>query len=179
MKKSKLIVAASIILSCSLLFSSCVGSFTLTNKVINWNKSVSNKFVNEVVFICFNILPVYEISIFADAVVLNTIEFWTGSNPVASNVKIVKGDKANYKILTDRNGYKITNLKTKEVVTLNYNKTDRSWSAESNGKSITFMTFVDENHVKMYGSDAVVELSQAGALAYQAVANGNMAVACK
>ncbi|MDP4240418.1 MAG: DUF3332 domain-containing protein [Bacteroidota bacterium] len=179
MKKSKLIVVLSIILSGSVLFSSCIGSFNLSNKLLNWNKSLSSKFVNEVVFICFNIIPVYGISLFADAVVLNTIEFWTGSNPVANNVKFVKGDKGNYKILTNRHGYKITNLKTKEVVTLNYNKTDRSWSAESRGKSITFMTFVDENHVKMYGSNAVVELSQAGALAYQAVVTGNMAVACR
>ena len=35
------------------------------------------------------------------------------------------------------------------------------------------MTFVDDNHVKMFGSDAVVELSQAGAVAYKAIATGN------
>jgi len=80
MKKGKLVVAVSAFMACSLMFSSCIGSFTLTNKVLAWNKTVGDKFVNEVVFLCFNIIPVYSVSIFADAVVLNSLEFWTGSN---------------------------------------------------------------------------------------------------
>jgi len=178
MKKNKFVVVISVLLSCA-VFSSCIGSFTLTNKVLKWNKNVSSKFVNEVVFICFHIIPVYEVAIFADAVVLNTIEFWSGSNPVTASVKNIKGDKGNYKVETSQKGYKITNEETKGVVVLSFNKANRSWSAKTNGKSVTFMTFVDDTHVKMYGSSAVVELSQAGAFAYQAVANGNMAVACR
>ena len=50
---------------------------------------------------------------------------------------------------------------------------DNSWSAVKDGKEVKFMTFVDDNHVKMFGSDAVVELSQAGAVAYKAIATGN------
>ena len=178
MKRNKFIVVISVLLSCA-LFSSCIGSFTLTNKVQKWNKTVGSKFVNEVVFICFHIIPIYEVTIFADAVVLNTIEFWNGSNPVTASVKHIKGDKGNYKVETNQKGYKITNEQTNRVVVLTFNKTNRSWSAQTNGKSVTFMTFVDDNHVKMYGSNAVVELSQAGAFAYQATVNGNMAVACR
>ncbi len=42
-------------LLCSCIaFTSCIGSFKLSNKVLSWNKQVSNsKFVNEVVFFCF------------------------------------------------------------------------------------------------------------------------------
>jgi hypothetical protein len=179
MKKGKLIFA-SVGLSCVLLLSSCIGSFTLTNKVLAWNKTAGNKFVNEAVFVCFNIIPVYSVAIFADAVVLNTIEFWTGSNPVAANsVKYIKGDKGNYKVESNQAGYKITNESTKEQVVLSYNKDNNSWSAQSNGETVTFMTFIDANHVKMFGSDKVVELSQAGVLAYQAIAEANMSVACK
>ncbi len=33
-------------------FSSCIGSFSLTNNVLNWNKSATdNKFINELIFI--------------------------------------------------------------------------------------------------------------------------------
>ena len=37
-----------------------------------------SKFVNELVFFAFWILPVYEVSGLADLLVLNSIEFWSG-----------------------------------------------------------------------------------------------------
>ena len=51
----------------SFLFSSCIGSFALSNKVLSWNQQIGNKFVNEIVFFGFWILPVYEITIKDDA----------------------------------------------------------------------------------------------------------------
>lgn len=63
----------------------CIGSFQLTRKVYNWNKTVSpDKFVQELVFLGLNIVPVYGVATFADAVFANSVEFWTGTNPVAS-----------------------------------------------------------------------------------------------
>jgi hypothetical protein len=179
MKKNKLAIAVAVLLSCSVL-TSCIGSFALTNKVLNWNRHLGDKFLNEVVFICFNIIPVYPIAVFADAVVLNSLEFWDQSSPIAvNNVKYIQGDKGNYKIESNQAGYKVTNQKTKEVMRLSYNKENHSWEAQSKGQSVTFLTFVDATHVKMYGSDQVIELSQAGVVAYQAMANVNTFVACK
>jgi len=94
-------------------------------------------------------------------------------------VKFIKGNKGNYKVETLQAGYRITNQKSKEQVVLSYNKESKSWSAESNGKEVTFLTFIDANHVKVYGSDKVIELSQAGVVAYQAIANSTLAVACR
>ena len=47
-------------------------------------------------FIAFWIVPVYEISALADVLVINSIEFWSGSNPVADvgNVKTIDGKDA-------------------------------------------------------------------------------------
>ena len=56
MKRGKLTLVA-VVLSGSLLFSSCVGSFGLFNRLSSWNQSVGNKFVNELVFLAFNIVP--------------------------------------------------------------------------------------------------------------------------
>ncbi len=82
MKKKYLTLAVATLLAGSML-TSCIGSFSLTNKLLSWNHQVSNKFVNELVFFAFWIIPVYEVTALADVLVLNSIEFWSGSNPIA------------------------------------------------------------------------------------------------
>ena len=174
--KKKLVVAAAVLLSGSLMFSSCIGSFGLTNKLFSWNKGVGEKWVNEVVFVAFCILPVYEVSLIADALVINSIEFWTGSNPMADNVKHIKGENGNVLVEANQNGYVITDEATQEKVELTYNSEENSWAVEG----VTFMTFVDDNHVSVYageGEMVTIEKSEAGLMAYKAMAGAYMA--CK
>ncbi|NBD07744.1 DUF3332 domain-containing protein [Corallococcus sp. Z5C101001] len=74
----------------------CFGSFTLTQKIWQFNKGVSgNKFVQWLVFLVFVIVPVYEIGTLVDALVINSIEFWSGNNPVGS----VQGEDPNTRIV--------------------------------------------------------------------------------
>ena len=101
MKKSYLTVAVVLSLAASLTLSSCFGSFALTNKVISWNKQVGDKFVNELVFVAMWILPVYELSMLADMFVLNSIEFWSGKNPVVAETKVIDGKDAKYLVACD------------------------------------------------------------------------------
>ena len=93
MNKKSFTVLVAAILAGSTLFTSCIGSFGLTNKLLTWNRSIDSKFVNELVFVAFWIIPVYEISALADLLVINAIEFWSGSNPMADvgSVKTVEG----------------------------------------------------------------------------------------
>jgi hypothetical protein len=63
--------------------SACFGSFNLTRKLYGFNKDVSkDKFVRELVFLGLNVVPIYGIAGFIDVVVANTMEFWTGENPI-------------------------------------------------------------------------------------------------
>ena len=64
------------------VFTGCTGSFNLTRKVYNWHRSQSDKWVDEIGFLVVALLPVYGLSMLADAIVFNSIEFWTGNNPV-------------------------------------------------------------------------------------------------
>ena len=100
MKKKSLTLLLATTVASSILFSSCIGSFGLTNKLLTWNRSIDSKFVNELVFIAFWIVPVYEISALADVLVINSIEFWSGSNPVADvgNVKTIDGKDGVYTV---------------------------------------------------------------------------------
>ena len=106
MKKNKLNMVVAIALCVSLGLSSCIGSFKLTNKVLGWNEGVGNKFVNELVFIAFHIIPVYELTVVADILVLNSIEFWSGENLVSQSTKEVKGENGDtYLVTTDERQY--------------------------------------------------------------------------
>lgn len=68
----------------AVLANGCYGPFQLTRKVHEWNGQVSdNKWVVEAVFVLFAWLPVYGIATMADALVLNSVEFWTGKSLLA------------------------------------------------------------------------------------------------
>ena len=90
MKKNRLTLVAAIFLSGTILFSSCVGSFGLFNRISSWNQSIGTKFVNELVFLALNIVPVYGVAYLADALVINSIEFWSGTNTMANVFLLMK-----------------------------------------------------------------------------------------
>ena len=60
----------------------CTGSFMLTKKVYNWHRSLGDKWSDEFGFLVCTLIPIYGLSTMADAIVFNSIEFWTGKNPV-------------------------------------------------------------------------------------------------
>jgi len=82
------------VVSASTLLAGCYGSFALTKKVHEWNGEVSpNKFVQWLVFLGLNVIPVYGIAVAVDVLVANTLEFWTGSNPVGGTAtRVVPND---------------------------------------------------------------------------------------
>ncbi len=176
MKKIIIKVAIALSIAVSMTTSSCIGSFTMTNSLLSWNKSVGNKIVNELVFFAFWILPAYEISALADMLVLNSIEFWSGNNPMhASSKKIVEGNDARYLVEQSPAGYTITNLDDNSTVRLDFDADSDSWSVTdpATGDTRHIMTFVDDTHVAVPspdGSDIIVELSQGGLYAYRQLA---------
>lgn len=181
MKKRFLPVALVAALCGSMLMSSCVGSFALTNKLLSWNRQVGDKFVNELVFFAFWIVPVYEVSALADVLVINSIEFWSGENPIASGKKVIDGKDGRYIVECDGKGYTITSESDNSIVRLDFDKEDKSWSvALPSGESYEFMTFIDENHVSLPGVDGtrnVVELSEDGLMAYREMATAGLMAA--
>ena len=108
--KKKLTKPVIAVLLGALTFSSCIGSFGLTNSVLDWNKrATDNKFVNEIIFVLIS--PAYAVCSFADLLVLNSIEFWTGNKVIGQvgTTKDVMGkDGRMYAIKTLKNGYEIT-----------------------------------------------------------------------
>ncbi|WP_375766786.1 DUF3332 domain-containing protein [Archangium gephyra] len=83
--RSSRLVAALFAAVLSLHVSGCFGSFQLTRNIYGLNERISdNKFVRWLVFLGFTIIPVYGVGSLVDALVFNSLEFWTGSNPLAN-----------------------------------------------------------------------------------------------
>ena len=73
--------AVAALVAVGLSASGCYGPFHLTRKVHHWNGQVSeNKWVVEAVFLVCAWLPIYGVATAADALVINSVEFWTGKN---------------------------------------------------------------------------------------------------
>ena len=66
----------------ALLTSGCYGPFNLTRRLHAWNGTISDKWGREFMFVILAWVPVYGLVALGDAVVFNSIEFWTGDNPV-------------------------------------------------------------------------------------------------
>jgi hypothetical protein len=133
MKKVSIKVAA-ILLASGFLCSSCIGSFALFNKYEKWQCHMTNvKIVNGIVG--FILQPIVGgICLFVDAVVLNTIEFWSGNNPMtASATQIVLGQDGRYYAVTStKNGYEVKSPDGVVTQFVHDQATD-SWSMTQNG----------------------------------------------
>lgn len=79
-------VQSALLLGMATSVSGCFGSFGLTRAVWKWNDGISgNKFVKWLVFLGLIIIPVYQVCAgFLDLFFLNTIEFFTGTNPISA-----------------------------------------------------------------------------------------------
>ena len=102
----KMVVAVA---AMSIVTTGCFGSFQLTQDVYTWNKRVAgnNKWSRELVFLLVGpILPVYGVATFLDAVFVNSVEFWTGKNPVTASTKVIEknGTKVVQTLRSDMGG---------------------------------------------------------------------------
>jgi hypothetical protein len=143
----------------------------LTREINQIHRSQKDKYVDELLFLVLVIVPVYGIGMIADAVILNTIEFWTGKNPLTS-----KGDTHN---TIAQNGQELADIEydsakgTVELIPVDRNgtalvlsRTDEGVVAMDRSGKVLFtsmqdtkggVTVLDANHqvVKYFTPDAV------------------------
>ncbi len=158
--------------------SSCIGSYSLFNKFAKWETQMTgNKYVNAIVG--FIITPfVGSICLLGDSLIFNTIEFWSGSNPIADigKTRTVMGqDGRYYAITTLKNGYEIK-APSGEVTNLIYNKKNNSWSMEQNGAVKEIFRFNNDGTIMatVNGETHNYTLDEAGVYQARMDANGGM-----
>ncbi len=156
MKKRNLAIALVFLISV-MSFQGCIGGrngFVVTQKLYTWNKGVTkNKFVNEVIFLVLNIIPVYTVcAVLVDGIVLNSVDFWSGSNPLAMapgevETKYITEDNKTYKVEVSLNRYHIEQLtgpNMGEEADLIFNPETQTWLL-GNGKEIKRAVQILEN----------------------------------
>nr|MBC8187092.1 DUF3332 family protein [Pseudomonadota bacterium] len=73
----------------SFLTSGCIGQMAMVKKVANINLELSeDRWEREIIFVLFMSFPVYGFSALADIIVFNSLEFWTGRNPITNEPSI-------------------------------------------------------------------------------------------
>ena len=97
----------------------CFGGFELTGKVYQFNKDIDpNKWMRWLAFLGMNILPVYGFAIIIDFLFANSVEFWTGENPVLAGAegetRVVEGP-AGETILVTKTGPGVLRVEVTEL----------------------------------------------------------------
>ena len=179
MKKISLKVVTCL-LAGSFLFSSCfVGKYALWNKYINWqNHMTSSKFVNAIVG--FFLVPIVGgVCQLVDILVLNTIEFWSGSNPVASNIgktqQVMGKDGRYYAVTTLKNGYEVK-APTGEITYFIHDEATDSWSVEQDGVVKELCRFNADGSIQanINGEQKDFTLNEAGVYSARMAANNDV-----
>lgn len=146
--RTKQVLIATALLA-TILLSGCFGEFALTRKLYNWNSQVGNqgsidgRLINTVVWWAFNIIPVYGVAGAADALVLNVIEFWQGTNPMAMQAgeietRFAEIDGRSYEIIATRNRMEIREQADNGAsFALVFNPVSQSWNLELAGQTAT------------------------------------------
>lgn len=148
MKRKGIALALSLALGLT-SFQGCIGSFGLTGKLYNFNKGLGDKWIQELGFLALLIVQIYTIAFLVDVIVLNSIQFWTGSNPVAmqpgeKEVQYVKGETGLYKIEATKNRFHVVQVdgsKAGESVDLVYNPGSDTWSISRENRMRTMVQF--------------------------------------
>lgn len=135
-------ISALLIGSMLLTTSGCFASFNLTRKIYKFNQGLGDKWLNEIAFLVMTIIPVYGVGFTVDVLVLNSIEFWGGSNPVSAS-----------------NDQKVIPI-PEAGVTLTLNAADKSirlfQDSEGTQKEYVFERSGDETIVKDVGGNVLV-----------------------
>lgn len=154
-KKTVFILFAAIVLTTQ---PGCFGSFELTQSIYQVNKSVGDKVVQEVVFLAFCIIPVYEIGVIGDALIFNTIEFWSGTNPLAMNegeteIQFIENEERLFQLTAMKNRFLIQVVEGEGAGTyldLSYNPQTKVWTAHKDNKEIELFKVLENNQALIY-----------------------------
>ncbi|WDE96141.1 DUF3332 family protein [Lentisphaera profundi] len=128
------------LLALPLFLSSCMGTMGLTGKVKKFNlETTENRWGREGWFLGLNIFWVYRICGVLDLLIFNSIEFWSGENPINGNSPLVDIPMEKVKKM----GFKEVDMAQVERINPTLAKLHINFP---NGDHVTFDVIRDGNH---------------------------------
>lgn len=148
----------------------CFGTFALTRKAYEFHDGLTDsKFLKSLLFWIPGGL-VYGIVGMIDVVILNLIEFWSGSNPISMNegdyeiqLATINGDR--FKVEATKDTFTTTQLsgaKAGEVRVMKFDRCDHTWKyTDSKVSDLAVMSFIDgdTDHIRVYTDNGSVDLT--------------------
>ncbi len=143
----------------------CFGNFAAIRKVYTFNENFGDKWMSQVMFYVLSWIPVYGIASFADVVLFNTIEFWTGSNPMAMNeneeiIKYANHDGKDLKIIIRQNEVMLEDMSNPgEEIALRYKPFEKSWYLDGEEGAVKIATLNEDGADFFQPDGKVVSIS--------------------
>lgn len=147
----------------------CFGEFALTRKAYDWHASIGNKWVRSLL-LWIPMGLVYSITAMVDAVILNLIEFWSGTNPMAMQegdyeMQLATVNGVEYRMEATKDTFTTTQLTgaaAGEVRIMRFDRCDRTWKySDSKADDVAVMTFLDEqgDNIRVYTASGSMDLT--------------------
>ncbi|MBK8615161.1 MAG: DUF3332 family protein [Flavobacteriales bacterium] len=152
----------------------CFGSFALTKKAYAFHDGITDsKFLKSLLFWIPGCI-VYPIVVGVDTIILNLIEFWSGSNPISMNegdheLQLVTLKGIDYRIDATKDTFTTTQLTGADagaVRILKFDRTNRSWNySDALVCDQPILTFLDDQAqaVRIHTTNGPVDLTAADA----------------
>lgn len=140
MKKRFIALTMAVLMLFSALFmQGCYGTYPLFKKVNQLVGGIDGRWGSTAVNIICWVFQVYTVILFVDLLILNTVEFWRGSDPLAMNdgeseTQVVNYLGDLYKITATKNRfdvYCIDGLRKGETASMVYDPDTRIWRGEN------------------------------------------------
>ena len=95
----KRFVATLLVAAFALSTTACIGRFATSGLVRKFNLTVvEGKWPHEIVFLLLYIIPVYPLAGMVDMIIVNSIEFWTGTNPIDGGARVAGSKMAAHNV---------------------------------------------------------------------------------
>jgi hypothetical protein len=134
-------------------FSGCAGQYALFNKAHPFIGNLGGKWIGAVANWIIGLPIVYPICIFADVLIFNTVEFWTGTNVIASGSSFEQIDENGNRLAAVKNDDGTLSVKVTEIT----------------GETTGYLLERKGNDFSMFNTDGV--LLSAYTVTYEELAN--------
>jgi len=96
------LIASLLFVVLTLSNTACIGRMATAGIVGKFNLEVTqSKWGREIVFLALYIIPVYPIAGAIDLIIVNSIEFWTGTNPLSGQERLARAGDQHHVVSAD------------------------------------------------------------------------------